>query len=94
MYKPAVLLPLIQINLTLRHYSRLHSHTHCKRGSPLWLELRSQTAVAWKSANGATWAVRERIDEGRQIQEKPTFKLKHQALFVRPGGGACGKPSA
>src|SRR5437773_11694246 len=27
--------------------------THnCKRGSPLWVELRSQTAVAWKSANG------------------------------------------
>src|SRR5436190_24069438 len=28
--------------------------THnCKCGSPLWIELRSQTAVAWKSANGA-----------------------------------------
>jgi hypothetical protein len=39
-------------------------------------------------------AVGERIDKGRQIQEKPTFKLKHQALVVRPGGGACGKPSA
>ena len=39
-------------------------------------------------------AVRERIDEGRQIHKKPTFKLRHQALVVRPGGGACGKPSA
>src|SRR5947207_12674393 len=28
--------------------------THnCKCGSPLWVELRSQTTVAWKSANGA-----------------------------------------
>jgi hypothetical protein len=39
-------------------------------------------------------AVRERIDESRQIHEKPKFKLKHHPLFVRPGDGACGKPSA
>jgi hypothetical protein len=53
--------------------------------------------LATRSTNGRNRryvAVRERIDEGRQIHEKPKFKLKHQALFVRPGGGACGKPSA
>jgi hypothetical protein len=39
-------------------------------------------------------AVRERIDEGRQIHEKPKFKLKRRLFSFRPGGGACGKPSA
>jgi hypothetical protein len=53
--------------------------------------------LATRSTNGRNRryvAVRERIDEGRQIHEKPKFKLKHQALSFQPGGGACGKPSA
>src|SRR5437868_15085854 len=45
--------------------------THnCKCGSPLWVELRNQTAVAWKSANGA--------------KQKPTFRSRASGFAPKP----------
>src|SRR5438046_9889155 len=95
MYKPAVLLPLIQINLTLRRYSRLHSHTtpsveaHC--GSNLevkqrYLEVRKRrSAEARDSTDGLPLTVRERSF----VLRPPDGKVCPEADLVASAGMDC-----
>src|SRR5947208_15341472 len=54
--------------------------THnCKCGSPLWAELRSQTAVAWKSANGA--------QRKHDLTDGLPFTVRERTFALRPADG-------
>src|SRR5947208_3175044 len=59
--------------------------THnCKCGSPLWIELRSQTAVAWKSANGASCP---------RPCKNASYDVYDGDAFLGGDGGGVGRPT-